>query len=99
VLTARTAEEALSRCGKSEKGIDLLLTDVVLPDMDGPEMAKRLKERRPGMRTVYMSGYPGNALGPIAGFGGCVLLEKPFTPREMLNTLRRVLDVGQGDLF
>jgi PAS domain S-box-containing protein len=99
VFSARTAEEAVSRCGKISKNIDLLLTDVVLPDMDGPALAKRLKEQRPGMRTVYMSGYPGNALGPIAGFGGCVLLEKPFTPREMLSAVRRVLDIDQGDLF
>lgn len=99
VFTARTAEEALSRCGKIKKNIDLLLTDVVLPDMDGPGLAKRLKELRPWMRTVYMSGYPGNALGPVSGFAGCVLLEKPFSPAQMLNTVRKVLDIGQGDFF
>lgn len=99
VFCARTAEEAVSQCGKIKRNIDLLLTDVVLPDMDGPELATRVKELWPGMRTVYMSGYPGNALGPITGFGGCVLLEKPFSFEQLLSTLREVLAKAQGDLF
>ena len=99
VFCAPTAEEAVSRYGKSRKKIDLLLTDVVLPDMDGPELAADMKKLRPGLRIVYMSGYPGNALAPITDFGGCVLLEKPFSPAQMLKTLREVLTIGQGNLF
>jgi signal transduction histidine kinase len=95
---ARNAEEAVAQCGEIQRGIDLLLTDVVLPGMNGPELAKRLKKIQPEMRTVFMSGYPGDALDPLAGFGGCVLLEKPFTPQKMLGTLRKVLDIDQDDL-
>jgi signal transduction histidine kinase/CheY-like chemotaxis protein len=99
VLSGRTAERALALCADRAKPLDLLLTDVVLPDLDGPELAKKVKGLRPGIRTVYMSGYPGNSLNPIAGFGRAVLLEKPFSPEHLLSTLRRVLSDGQGDLF
>jgi DNA-binding NtrC family response regulator len=63
------------------------------------ELAKKLKELRPGLRVVYMSGYPGNSLAPMAGFCDCVFLEKPFSPDQLLGTLRQVLDKSQGDLF
>jgi PAS domain S-box-containing protein len=99
VFSARTAEEAIPQCEKIKERIDILLTDVVLPGMDGVELAQKLKERWPGLRVIYMSGYPGNALAPIAGFGNCVFLEKPFSPQELLDTLRQVMSKSQGDLF
>jgi PAS domain S-box-containing protein len=99
VFPMDSAEKALSQTGKIKKRIDILLTDVVLPGMDGVDLAKRLKELWPGLRVVYMSGYPGNALAPIAGFGDCVFLEKPFSPRQLLDTLRKVLDTSQVGLF
>jgi signal transduction histidine kinase/CheY-like chemotaxis protein/ligand-binding sensor protein len=95
--TAGTSEEALSICGKIRQTLDLLLTDVVLPDENGIELAKRVKELRPGIRTVYMTGYPGNALGPISGSGHCVILEKPFSLGKLLKTMREMMASDQGD--
>jgi CheY-like chemotaxis protein len=99
IHSAHTAEKALSQCDQIKKRLDVLLTDVVLPGMDGVELAKRLKELRPKLRVVYMSGYPGNALAPITGFGDCIFLEKPFSPQQLLDTLRQALDADQSDLF
>jgi DNA-binding NtrC family response regulator len=96
---ARTAEKAIAQIDKIKEPIEVLITDVVLPGMDGVELSTRLKEAWPGLRVIFMSGYPGNALAPISGFGRCVFLEKPFSPEQLLDTLRRTLDQSQGDLF
>jgi signal transduction histidine kinase/CheY-like chemotaxis protein/ligand-binding sensor protein len=99
VFSGHTAAEILAISGDLRKPPALLLTDVVLPDLDGPELAKHVKEKWPQIRTVYMSGYPGNALGPIGGYGSCVMLEKPFSLDHLLKTLRDVLARGQDCLF
>jgi len=62
VLEASTAEEALALADEAERRIDLLLTDYRLPEMRGPELARRLTERRPDLITIYMSGYGEEAL-------------------------------------
>lgn len=92
VQAARSAEEAEALFAKADGKLDLLLTDVVLPDMDGPELAKRAAGKRPGLRTVFMSGYAGGAADGVLGSGDCALLEKPFTPEKLLSVLREVLD-------
>ena len=75
--------------------VDALLTDVVMPDMRGPELARRAKALRPGIRVVYMSGHASDdELGEGASEGGEVLLEKPFSADELAQTLRSVLDAG-----
>jgi YesN/AraC family two-component response regulator len=73
-------------------GIDLLLTDVVMPGMNGRELAVRLCERHPGLRILYISGYPDaraadpNGQHPVAGY-----LQKPFTPRSLAAKVCEVL--------
>src|SRR6266498_3120647 len=57
VLEAGSGEEALRICAGQEGPIHLLLTDVMMPGMSGPEVAQRLARMRPGMRVLYMSGY------------------------------------------
>ena len=83
VLTAKDGTEALGVAERCEEAIHLLLTDVVMPRMRGPELAKRLKGLRNGLRVIYMSGYleynRGNEDFLEEGF----FLQKPFS-REML---------------
>jgi CheY-like chemotaxis protein len=81
VLEAANAGEALSICQRHEGSIHLLLTDVVMPQMNGRELAAQLARMRPDMRVLYMSGYPDQSIvhhgildGDIAFIG------KPFTP-------------------
>jgi FixJ family two-component response regulator len=73
--------------------INLLLTDVVMPGLGGKELARRVKETRPGLKILYMSGYADDVVahsGIVAE--GTVLIQKPFTKRTLLTRVRHSLD-------
>ena len=92
ILTAGSGPEALEMCG-GDVQIAILLTDVIMPDMNGRELSECLTERYPGLTTIYMSGYTDDILGrhgALAVEGQ--LLRKPFTPAEVARKLRQVLD-------
>ena len=86
-------EAALAAAAQLEGPIDLLVTDVIMPGMDGRELSRRLCERRPDLRTLFMSGYSGNI---IAHHGvlepGVHFLQKPFTTRDLAAAVRAALD-------
>jgi CheY-like chemotaxis protein len=93
VLEAGRGDEALRLCQDSTRPIDLLLTDVVMPQMSGPELARRLLALRPGTKVVYMSGYTDDALGHHGVLApDIILLQKPFTPETLMQHLRQALD-------
>jgi len=93
VLEAGRGDEALRLCQDSTRPIDLLLTDVVMPQMSGPELARRLLALRPGTKVVYMSGYTDDALGHHGVLDpDIILLQKPFTPETLMQHLRQALD-------
>lgn len=91
VAIAESAEEALA----FEREIDLLLSDVVLPDESGPDLAARLSERQPGLRVLFMSGYDAGHLERHAT-EGMHLLHKPFDADELLDGIHEVMAV-RGD--
>ncbi len=91
VLEASNGGEALELVVRHEGRIDLLLTDVVMPDLRGPELRERLLLHRPGLPTVFMSGYSENAEVPEVG-EGIGFVQKPFTPEGLARALREVLD-------
>ncbi len=93
VLVVRNAEEALALVDKHPGRIDLLLTDVVMPGLSGPQLADRLTARRPETRVVFMSGYP-EAQDPALGFSlnGRSYLQKPFALAELAEKIRQSLD-------
>ncbi|MEL7059858.1 MAG: ATP-binding protein [Acidobacteriota bacterium] len=74
--------------------IDLLLTDVVMPAMKGPELAERLKRSDPGIRVLFMSGYHEEMLvrGALAAEAQTALIQKPFSPQHLLQRVRDLLD-------
>jgi FixJ family two-component response regulator len=72
--------------------IDLLLTDVVMRRMSGPELVERLSASRPNVKVVYMSGYTGEMMANREVLKpGVTLLEKPFTRTALLNTIRTTM--------
>jgi len=74
--------------GGSLPAHDLLLTDVVLPGMDGWELAGRVRDASPATRVLFMSGYPRSALPSLTGRDDIQLLEKPFTPADLVRAVQ-----------
>ena len=95
VLEARSGSEALMIGEQHKDPIDLMVTDVVLPQMNGPEVARKLAPLFPGMKVLYMSGYTENTTvdqGMLEE--GAAFLEKPFTPEAMVRKVRELLDAS-----
>ena len=85
VLEAAHGEEALAVAAAAEARIDVLVTDVVMPGLGGVELAERVAERDPGVRIVYMSGYPQSHLAAAGGLaGGHAFVDKPFGVETLL---------------
>lgn len=92
VLEARGGNEALHLAQQHEGTIDLLLTDVVMPLMSGPEVVRRLLPLRPNMKVLFMSGYAGDdVVAHGLSVKGNVFLQKPFTPSVLLSKMREML--------
>jgi DNA-binding NtrC family response regulator len=93
VLEARSGGDALLVCEQHLGGIDLLLTDVVLPLMSGPQLAARVAPMHPSMKVLYMSGYTGSSetLQHLHS-SGASFLQKPLTPGGLVSRVREVLD-------
>jgi PAS domain S-box-containing protein len=91
VRSAATAAEA-RELGRTLDGIDLLLTDVVLPDMHGPGLAAAMHRDRPSLPVIYMSGYAETILAARSRLpAGAVLLNKPVGAHQLLSAIRQVL--------
>ena len=92
VLAAPNGEEALKIAGAYEGTIHLLISDVVMPGLKGPELAARLRAMRPGIRVMLMSGYAADVVTP-SDLKEALLLAKPFSAATLLKAVRSVLDV------
>jgi CheY-like chemotaxis protein len=95
VLEATTGGEALGLARRYEGAIDVLVSDVVMPEMSGPAVAEAVAAVRPGVRVVFMSGYTEAAVEmENLGIPGAVLLPKPFDPDVLGRAVRAVLDAS-----
>jgi two-component system, cell cycle sensor histidine kinase and response regulator CckA len=94
VLGAGDGEEALLIAANETQRIDLLLTDIVMPQLNGRELADRLKRLRPGVRVLYMSGFMKDAILKYYGISitGIPFVQKPFTREMLARKVRDVLD-------
>ncbi len=96
VVGAGTASDAIAEATARGGGIDLLLTDVVMPAMSGPELATEIKRRVPGLRVIYTSGYSDRALlDRLVSDRTTPYLQKPFAPEDLARRVRAVLDAGR----
>jgi CheY-like chemotaxis protein len=93
VLEASGGEEALRQAGSFAGTLHLLVTDVVMPRMQGRTLADALRAARPGIRVLYVSGYPDKAAAHREGLDpGGLFLAKPFSPDRLLRCVREALD-------
>jgi two-component system cell cycle sensor histidine kinase/response regulator CckA len=93
IVEAGAGRDALRASEQHEGRIDLLLADVVMPQLSGPELAQRLEEERPGIKILFMSGYADEAVFKRSGLAsGETLMQKPFTPEALLGKIREMLD-------
>ena len=72
---------------------DLLVVDVVMPGTSGPELVGKLREAHPGLRVLYISGYPWDKLNETWPVSGLALLEKPFTTDRLVASVREALSL------
>jgi PAS domain S-box-containing protein len=93
VVEAADGAAAMQIAVAHEGMIHLLLTDVIMPGMNGRELAQRISEIRPNVKVLYMSGYTENVIGSNGTLdAGVRLLQKPFTLRDLKSKVREVLD-------
>jgi len=100
VLLASSADSALRIASNNEVAIDLLITDVVMPDVQGPDLAERILVLRPELQVLYVSGYVDSDLVRIKVLHNKLsFLPKPFTPDGLLETVKRVLKGPGSRMF
>lgn len=92
VIEAKDGKSALAQLAGNETSMDLVLTDVAMRGMSGPDLVLRLMDSHPQTKVVYMSGYTGELLAGDQGLNaGIILLEKPFTRATLLQTIHSAL--------
>ena len=90
VLSAPDGQEAL-RVVSREGSVDLLLTDVIMPGMNGPALARQVRALRPQMKILYMTGYSGEFIRADMLTPGVSFIQKPFTPADLGRKIRKLL--------
>jgi two-component system, cell cycle sensor histidine kinase and response regulator CckA len=94
ILEAFDGTQALTIAQQTSRRVDLLLTDIVMPGMNGLQLAKEMKSRIPDLRVLYMSGYLDEAISEITGTAveGSSVLRKPFKKFGLVSKVREMLD-------
>jgi len=99
VLEAASGKDALLRAKDFEETIHLLLTDVVMPEMSGPELAHQLTLHRPGIKVIFASGYTDDAIARQGILDSTVaFLQKPYRPKALARKIREVLRDAPADV-
>jgi CheY-like chemotaxis protein len=96
VLEARSAGDALVICEHHDGPVDLVLTDIVMPLMSGELLVERVRAMRPGIRAVFMSGYPDKGVVRRGVLAPELFVQKPFTPDSLLHRICEVLADGRA---
>ena len=91
VYLAGSGRQALEICQRLDGAVDLLLTDVRMPGMNGPELHSRLVERHPGIKVLFMSGFQAPEAASFGMPEDAPLVVKPFRPDELVRRMRMVL--------
>jgi two-component system, cell cycle sensor histidine kinase and response regulator CckA len=97
VIEAASGGEAIALLGRYDGPLDLLVTDIIMPEVSGIELANRLPGLRDGVRVLFVSGYSEADPALTQAAGGVTLLNKPFRAGELLSAVRRVLDAPPAE--
>ena len=93
MLTASDGVEAIRMARAHSGGIDLLLSDLIMPHVDGRQLAAELRKTDPGLRVIFVSGYAGHSMAAHGlDVPGAHFLPKPFSMQLLARTVREVLD-------
>jgi CheY-like chemotaxis protein len=93
VLTAAGGTECLEFLERLDRPVDVLLTDVIMPDMNGKELFSKVEKKFPGLKVIYMSGYTDDIIAHHGVLSGDVhFLQKPFSIQDVASKIRSVLD-------
>jgi len=91
VLDANSGTQALERARNFKGRIDLLLTDIIMPEMGGPELADRIVSLRPDIKVIFTSGYTGDAIASRGPLPALTFIQKPYRPKALARKIREVL--------
>ena len=94
VLEAANAADAIEVFDRSRNTVSMLVSDVVMPGLNGHELSQMLRLRSPGLRTLFVSGYSFDARGDTSGFDDESFLAKPYDPTELARRVRSILDAS-----
>jgi DNA-binding NtrC family response regulator len=93
VISATSGREALILSDQYAPAIDMVLTDIIMPELNGPDIVQMLRRRRPALKALYMSGYASNAAAQIGSLKpDAAFLQKPFSSETLTQCIRKVLD-------
>ena len=95
VVSTFLPSTALNLVAQGDFLVDLLVTDVVMPQMNGPELYRRIQEQKPDLPVLYISGYSGEVINGIMEDQNADLLSKPFTSTALLKRIEKIFG-GQG---
>jgi two-component system, cell cycle sensor histidine kinase and response regulator CckA len=95
VLESSNAKEALQIAGSHDGRIDVLLTDIVMPEMNGADLAQRMQNRQPDLVTIFMSGYAEHDVVKKAKLSSAVHIQKPFTVDTLLSRVSEALNESE----
>jgi PAS domain S-box-containing protein len=97
VMSAATPSEALEKAEKDSSAIDLIMTDVIMPEMNGRDLSRQITKFYPDIRILFMSGYTANVIAHQGVLDeGVAFIQKPFSMADLTEKLREVLDIVPG---
>ncbi len=93
VVEADSGESALDRVAEEEKGFDLIISDVVMPEMDGPKLLRELRKRGVMTKFIFVSGYPGEEFEKdLEGHTDYGFMPKPFSLKQLVEKVKEAME-------